>query len=50
MLTYSDSSSYRPQNDIDSIEKLLAKVEYSLVVRSFDYAQDDRDGMNLNDG
>ena len=27
VLTYSDSSSYRPQNDIDSIEKLLAKVE-----------------------
>jgi len=28
VLTYSDSSSYRPQNDIDSIEKLLAKVEH----------------------
>ena len=25
---HSDSSSYRPQNDIDSIEKLLAKVEH----------------------
>ena len=31
VLTYSDSSSYRPQNDIDSIEKLLAKV--ALVIK-----------------
>ena len=31
VLTYSDSSSYRPQNDIDSIEKLLAKVELFIV-------------------
>ena len=32
VLTYSDSSSYRPQNDIDSIEKLLAKVELIIVL------------------
>ena len=31
VLTYSDSSSYRPQNDIDSIEKLLAKVELIII-------------------
>ena len=31
MLTYADSSSYRPQNDIDSIEKLLAKVALSVI-------------------